>query len=204
MMKLRLTIFSRTFQLHIRYLDSMRFCTKTLIREEEQCGTKPEKLGPFQDYILCTRRGNRLRERHTSGGRPETEFSREMKMVDSNPRWRSEDIVDLDLVIPVRKSPAAKDDPNTVDAIGAILAMSMDDEIEQLPLNEIRKNRQKKYLTAGVSHVSFRCVYVEICNSDNICICLDLPTHRVPPSRNRSAEKTKPRTAQQQHHSKTQ
>ena len=74
-----------------------------------------------------------------------------MKMVDSNPRWRSEDIVDLDLVIPVRKSPAAKDDPNTVDAIGAILAMSMDDEIEQLPLNEIRKNRQKKYLKAAAN-----------------------------------------------------
>ena len=78
-----------------------------------------------------------------------------MKMVDSNPRWRNEDIVDLDLVIPVRKSPADKDDPNTVDAIGAILAMSMDDEIEQLPLNEVRKNRQKKYLKAGVSHISF-------------------------------------------------
>ncbi len=111
---------------------------------------------------LNTRRGNRLRERHTSGGRPETEFSREMKMADSNPRWRSEDIVDLELVMPVRKSPAAKDDPNTVDAIGAILAMSMDDEIEQLPLNEIRKNRQKKYVKAGVSRASLFCVYVEV------------------------------------------
>ena len=32
-------------------LYSMHFCTMTLIREEEQCGTKPEKLGPFQDSI---------------------------------------------------------------------------------------------------------------------------------------------------------
>ncbi len=85
-----------------------------------------------------------------------------MKMVDSNPRWRSEDIVDLDLVMPVRKPPAAKDDPNTVDAIAAILAMSIDDEIEQLPQNEIRKNRQKKYLKAGVSHASFFCAYVKV------------------------------------------
>lgn len=103
---------------------------------------------------LNTRRGNRLRERQASGGigrRPETEFSREMKIVDSNPRWRSEDIVDLDLVMPVRKSPATRDDPNTIDVIAAILAMSMDDEIEELPLNEIRENRQKKYLKAGVS-----------------------------------------------------
>ena len=107
---------------------------------------------------LNTRKGNRLRERQASGGRrPETEFSREMKLVDSNPRWRSEDIVDLDLVMPVRKSPADRDDPNTIDAIAAILAMSMDDEVEELPLNEIRKNRQKKYLKA-VSRVALVCM----------------------------------------------
>lgn len=149
------------------------------------------------------RRGNRLRERHTSGGRPETEFSREMKMVDSNLRWRSEDIVDLDLVMPDRKSPAAKNDPNTVDAIGAILAMSMDDEIEQLPLNEIRKNRQKKYLKAGVSRASFLCVHVQLHKTLTTSTFASLSIRRVPPSRNRSVEKTKPRAAQQQHHSKT-
>ncbi|KAK1746436.1 kinesin family protein [Skeletonema marinoi] len=99
---------------------------------------------------LNTRRGNRLRERQASG-RPETEFSREMKMVDSNPRWRSEDIVDLDLVMPVQKAPAARDDPNTIDAIAAILAIDMDDKVDELPLNEIRKNRQKKYLKAESS-----------------------------------------------------
>ena len=109
---------------------------------------------------LNTRRGNRLRERQASGSsgrRPETEFSREMKLVDSNPRWRSEDIVDLDLVMPVRKSPAARDDPNTIEAIAAILAISMDDEVEEPPLNEIRKNRQNKYLKA-VSRVTVVCV----------------------------------------------
>ena len=37
---------------HIAYaFDSMRFCTITLIREEELCGTKPEKDGPFHDSI---------------------------------------------------------------------------------------------------------------------------------------------------------
>lgn len=109
---------------------------------------------------LNTRKGNRLRERQTSGGsgrRPESGFSREMKLVDSNPRWRSEDIVDLDLVMPVRKSPASRDDPNTIEAIAAILAISMNDEVEELPLNEIRKNRKNKYLKA-VSRVAFVCV----------------------------------------------
>ena len=37
---------------HIAYkFGSMHSCTMMLIREEEQCGTKPEKLGPFQDSI---------------------------------------------------------------------------------------------------------------------------------------------------------
>ena len=115
---------------------------------------------------LNTRRGNRLRERQASG-RPETEFSREMKMVDSNPRWRSEDIVDLDLVMPVQKAPAARDDPNTIDAIAAILAIGMDDKVDELPLNEIRKNRQKKFLKAEVSHLMFA-----VCHVSPRCICV--------------------------------
>ena len=154
---------------------------------------------------LNTRKGIRLRERQTSGGsgrRPETEFSREMKLVDSNPRWRSEDIVDLDLVMPVRKSPASRDDPNTIDAIAAILAISMNDEVEELPLNEIRKNRKNKYLKA-VSLVALVCVpcfsTLQKYKLDKICLIL---IHRAPPSRSKGAERTKPSVVRQQQHSK--
>ncbi len=152
---------------------------------------------------LNTRRGNRLRERSTSGGsarRPETELSRELKMVDSNPRWRSEDIVDLDLAMPVRNTPASRDDPNTLKAIAAILAMDMGDEVEELPLNEIRTNRQKKFLKAEVSH--FSVCYVPcstMCNYNSTLTTTTSPSHRLPQSRDRGAGKTNPRVVQQQH-----
>ena len=132
-----------------------------------------------------------------------------MKIVDSNPRWRSEDIVDLDLEISVRNTPMSRDDPNTIDAIAAILAMDMADEVEEFPLSKIGINRQKKYLKAEVSHLSLslpavchmmfpRCINIILTT-----FCLSLP-YRVPQSKNRGAtEKTNPTAVdQQQQHSK--
>lgn len=152
---------------------------------------------------LNTRRGNRLRERSTSGGsarRPETELSRELKMVDSNPRWRSEDIVDLDLAMPVRNTPASRDDPNTLKAIAAILAMDMGDEVEELPLNEIRTNRQKKFLKAEVSH--FSVCYVPcstMCNyklnSDNNYLSITQTSSKQRQRRRKDKPNSRPTTA---------
>lgn len=145
---------------------------------------------------LNTRRRNRLRERRSSGGsacRPETDLSRGLKIVDSNPRWRSEDIVDLDLAMPVRNTTVSRDDPNTIDAIAAILAMGMGDEEEEFPLSEIRRNRQKKYLKAEVSHFSICCVPCNDLVSDNNC-------RSTTQSKRRGAEKrTPPKAVQQQH-----
>lgn len=98
---------------------------------------------------LNTRSGrNQLRRR--SARRPETKFSRDMKIVDSNPRWRSEDVVDLNIVMP-EKTISARDDPNTPDVIAAILAIDMGDDVEEFLPSKSRINRKKKFLQADVS-----------------------------------------------------
>ena len=63
--------------------------------------------------------GRQLVERsmtNQSVHRPETEYARRRKLVDPNPRWHTEDIVDLDLVMPSRSTPNPGD-PNTTSKI---------------------------------------------------------------------------------------
>ena len=63
--------------------------------------------------------GQQLVERrmtNQSVHRPETEYARRRKLVDPNPRWHTEDIVDLDLVMPNRSTPNPGD-PNTTSKI---------------------------------------------------------------------------------------
>ncbi|KAL7457249.1 hypothetical protein ACHAWC_008771 [Mediolabrus comicus] len=98
---------------------------------------------------LNTRSGrNQLRRR--SARRPETKFGRDMKIVDSNPRWRSEDVVDLNIATP-EKTISARDDPNTPDVIAAILAIDMGDDVEEFLPSKSRMNRRKKQLLAAAA-----------------------------------------------------
>ena len=62
--------------------------------------------------------------------RPETEFARRRKVTDSNPRWRTEDIVDLDIAMPTKRAPK-QDDANTMTKIRAILAMDLNEPIKK-------------------------------------------------------------------------
>lgn len=82
--------------------------------------------------------------------RPETEFARRRKVSDSNPRWRTKDIVDLDIAMPTRSTPN-QDDPNTMNKIRAILAMDLNEPIN--PTRSIRsssaKRRESKYLSVN-------------------------------------------------------
>ena len=59
--------------------------------------------------------------------RPETEYAKQRRDVDSNPRWRTENVVDLEMTVPARSTPH-RDDPNTVGKIRAILAMDLYDD----------------------------------------------------------------------------
>ena len=85
-----------------------------------------------------------------------------MKIVDSNPRWRSEDVVDLNIVMP-EKTISARDDPNTPDVIAAILAIDMGDDVEEFVPSKSRINRKKKFLQADVSIKALPYVF-SMCN----------------------------------------
>mmetsp|Transcript_18809 Transcript_18809/g.45183 ORF Transcript_18809/g.45183 Transcript_18809/m.45183 type:complete len:121 (+) Transcript_18809:494-856(+) len=83
--------------------------------------------------------------------RPETDYARRRRMVDPNPRWRTENIVDLDISMPERSTPTY-DDPNTISKIRAILAMDLNDHpLKELPSNKISsiKNRENQYFNLG-------------------------------------------------------
>ncbi len=62
--------------------------------------------------------------------RPETEFARQRKVSDSNPRWRTEDVVDLDIVMPTKRA-HNQGDANTMNKIRAILAMDLNEPIRK-------------------------------------------------------------------------
>lgn len=80
--------------------------------------------------------------------RPETEFARRRKMVDPNPRWHTENIVDLDIVMPTRSTPQY-DDPNTTAKIQAILAMDLNDPVKELPKSSSAKNRENQFFSVN-------------------------------------------------------
>ena len=92
--------------------------------------------------------GNKLmRGRRSADGsrRPETEYARRRRMVDPNIRWRTDNIVDLDIEMPGRSTPDFED-PNTPEKIASILAMDLNDYsyMEELPRKGL--NRQDKML----------------------------------------------------------
>ena len=71
----------------------------------------------------------RDRTRSTNGlSRPKSEFTECRRMVDPNIRWRSRDILDLDIIMPTR-STGYFDDPNTPERIAAILALDLSDQV---------------------------------------------------------------------------
>lgn len=94
-------------------------------------------------------REGQIKERgmtNSSLHRPESEYARRRQKVDSNPRWHTQDIVELDIVMPERSTPA-DDDPNTPDKIAAILAMDLDAPLRELPSNKNKLvRREDKYL----------------------------------------------------------
>ena len=59
--------------------------------------------------------------------RPETDYAKQRRDVDSNPRWRTDNVVDLEMTVPSRSTPH-RDDPNTISKIRAILAMDLNDD----------------------------------------------------------------------------
>ena len=59
--------------------------------------------------------------------RPEIEYARQRRLVDPNPRWRTENVVDLERIMPTPSTPN-RDDPNTLSKIRAILAMDLKDD----------------------------------------------------------------------------
>lgn len=76
--------------------------------------------------------------------RPESEYARQRKLDNPNPRWHSEDIVELDLVMPTRSNNGNA--ANTTSNIQAILAM----DVNANPSKTARrlKHREEKYFTA--------------------------------------------------------
>eukprot|EP01082_Thalassiosira_pseudonana_P012027 g9840.t1 g9840 contig4:695820-698217(-) len=91
---------------------------------------------------------NAARDRRvgTSGlRRPEIEYARRRKMVDPNLRWHSEDVVELDIAMPTRSTPDFED-PNTASKIAAILAMDLNDPMEELPRKKT-SNRASRFLS---------------------------------------------------------
>ncbi|KAL9191567.1 hypothetical protein ACHAXT_001273 [Thalassiosira profunda] len=100
-------------------------------------------------------RGAQLRERTMTSQslhRPEAEHARRRREEDPNPRWRTENIVDLDIVMPHRSTPLP-DDPNTPDRIAAILAMDINDRgTERSSAKSSRtKHREQHLFTVGDS-----------------------------------------------------
>jgi hypothetical protein len=79
--------------------------------------------------------------------RPESEYARQRRTVDPNPRWRTEDIVDLEIMMPHRSTPD-QDDPNTLDKIKSILAMDLNDPLRKIPSSKSRaKHRENQLLS---------------------------------------------------------
>ena len=78
--------------------------------------------------------------------RPESDYARQRKLDDPNPRWHSEDIVELDIVMPTRSTPNHGNAANTSSKIQAILAM----DVNANPTKTTRrfKQREEKYFTA--------------------------------------------------------
>lgn len=117
---------------------------------------------------------NAARDRRvgTSGlRRPEIEYARRRKMVDPNLRWHSEDVVELDIAMPTRSTPDFED-PNTASKIAAILAMDLNDPMEELPRKKT-SNRASRFLSLnGVSNLCTRvCVVCVVCAKLTICVC---------------------------------
>jgi len=79
--------------------------------------------------------------------RPETDYARQRRNEDSNPRWRTEDVVDLEITMPARSTPH-RDDPNTVGKIRAILAMDLEDDPPAKKTGGREKHRGDQYLCA--------------------------------------------------------
>lgn len=77
--------------------------------------------------------------------RPETDYARQRRLVDPNPRWRTEDVVDLEIMMPARTTPH-RDDPNTVGKIRAIIAMDMEDGPPAKKAGGGAKHREDQYL----------------------------------------------------------
>ena len=72
-------------------------------------------------------------------------------MVDPNPRYHNEDIIELDLAIPAKSTPN-HDDPNTTSRIREILAMDLNDPIKELrsskPSSRV-KQRENQYFSVN-------------------------------------------------------
>lgn len=93
-----------------------------------------------------------IREDRRSHHRPETHYARQRRLVDPNPRWRTEDVVDLEITMPARSTPH-RDDPNSVGKIRAILAMDLEDDPPAKKTEGGSKHREDQYLgvTDGTS-----------------------------------------------------
>ena len=82
---------------------------------------------------------NTIRERSMTSQsihRPETEYARQRRLIDPNPRCRTENVVDLERIMPTPSTPC-RDDPNTLSKIRAILAMELKDDT---PSSKTRKS----------------------------------------------------------------
>jgi len=98
-------------------------------------------------------RGGIMKERSMTKNslhRPETDYARSRKMVDSNPRFHIDNIVELEIAMPARSTPDS-DDPNTLSKIASILAMDLDDPVKELPSSKTSrlKQREKQYLSVN-------------------------------------------------------
>jgi hypothetical protein len=76
---------------------------------------------------------------------PETEYARQRRLVDPNPRWHTEDVVDLEIMMPAHTTPHC-DDPNTVGKIRAILSMDPEDNTPAKKLGGGAKHQEDQYL----------------------------------------------------------
>lgn len=93
--------------------------------------------------------GDNIRERRVSIQglrRPETGHARRRKTVDPNLRWHIEDVVDLDLALPARTIQNYNDptSANTVRKIASILAMDLNDPLEELPSEVAKVSKREK------------------------------------------------------------
>lgn len=100
---------------------------------------------------LQIRGGVATRERDISAKsrhRPETDYARRRREAgDPNPRFRTDDIVDLELSMPAPRP----DDINTPDRIAAILAMEPNDPVEKIRFKKSSraKHRERQYFSVN-------------------------------------------------------